>query len=192
MKTAFYLLVAVASLQGCAAQNNDPKVALPKEYEACCGVQPVDFKLSNGFIYVPNVFTPNGDGINDLFYPFISPEIGEVQGFTVFSAEGDTVLFQRQTIIYSEIEKWAWNGYRNNGSTFSTRYKGRFKYGMRVVSKDRILRYVEGEACSVLCEPGTSELKVKKGCFFPSQAGKNDKLGKSDSTLANSEKDCLK
>ena len=148
--------------------------------------------MSNGSIYVPNVFTPNGDGINDYFYPFISPEIGEVQGFTVFSAEGDTILFQRQTIIYKEIEKWAWNGYRNNGSSFSTRYKGRFKYGMRVVSKDRVLRYVEGEACSVICEPGTAELKTKRGCFYPSQAGKQEKAGKVDSTLSNSEKDCLK
>lgn len=190
MKTALYLLVVAATLQSCSAQS-DPKVALPKEYEACCGVQPVDFTLGKHFIYVPNVFTPNGDGINDLFYPFVSPEIGEVQSFQIFSAVGDTLLFQRATIVYTRLGEFAWNGYRG-GSSFNTLYRGKFKYRMRVVSTDNRVRNIEGEACSVLCEPGTKDLKVKKGCFFPSQAGKNDKLGKSDSTLSNSEKDCLK
>lgn len=188
MKTVIYLLIAVATLQSCIAQS-DPKVTkLPKEYEACCGVQAVDFKHSNGAIYMPNVFTPNGDGINDLFHPFISGEILEIQAFTILSAVGDTVIFSRPTVLYDRLREFGWNGLRKDG----TPYRGRFKYGMRVVSKDSKLRLLEGEACSVLCEPGTTELKTKKGCFYPNQAGKNEKLGKSDSTLANNEKDCLK
>jgi hypothetical protein len=63
---------------------------------------------------------------------------------------------------------------------------------MRVVSKDNVMRFVEGEACSVLCEPGTKDLKVKKSCFYPSQAGKLEKAGKLDDKLPNNEKDCLK
>jgi hypothetical protein len=189
MKYPLLFLLSMACLQSCTAQNNGPKEpALPKEYEACCGVQPVDFKLGKHSIYVPNVFTPNNDGVNDYFYPFVSPEIGEVQGFTVFSAVGDTVLFQRPTLVYDKLESFAWNGLRNNGSA----YRGRFKYGMRIVSKDGLLRFVEGEACSILCEPGTKELKVKKNCFYPSQAGKDNKAGMLDSTLDNKENDCLK
>lgn len=191
MKKVLYSLFVLFSLTNCSPQK-DPNVELPAEYQACCGVEPVDFKLDNHSIYVPNVFTPNGDGINDLFYPSVSDGIGEVQGFTIFSAEGDTILFQRPTLNYNRLEDYAWNGYRNNGSTFSTKYKGRFKYGMSVVSKDGKLRFVEGEACSVLCEPGTRELKSRKGCFFPSQAGKAEKAGMLNSALSNNEKDCLK
>ncbi|MFN8348467.1 MAG: hypothetical protein U0X91_25920 [Spirosomataceae bacterium] len=189
MKIFLYLLLSVMVLQNCSVLNDHRvEITLPKEYEACCGVQPVDFKHSNGSIYMPNVFTPNGDGINDLFYPFISGEILEIQGFTIFSAVGDTVIFTRPTVLYDRLKEFAWNGLRNDGTV----YKGRFKYGMRVVSKDLKLRLLEGEACSVICEPGTAELKIKKSCFFPSQAGKQEKAGKVDSTLSNSEKDCLK
>ena len=189
MKTDLCLwLIFAGVLQSCTPQNNDPEVTLPKEYEACCGVKPVNYQLSNGFIYMPNVFTPNGDGINDLFYPFISDEIAEIQQFTILSAVGDTVIFSRPTIVYDRINEFGWNGRRKDGSL----YRGPFKYGMKVSSKDRKLRLLEGEACSVLCEPGTKDLKVKKGCFYPSQAGKNGQLGKLDSTASNVETDCLK
>lgn len=187
MKTFSQLLLLGLLLQACFADHR-VDVALPKEYEACCGLQPVDFEHSNGSIYMPNVFTPNGDGINDLFYPFISDEILEVQGFTILSASGDTVIFSRPTVLYDRLNEFAWNGLRRDG----TLYRGRFKYGMRVISKDFKLRLLEGEACSVLCEPGTKELKVKKGCFYPSQVGNNGKAGKVDSTLTNKETDCLK
>lgn len=187
MKTVIYVVLSFVGLQSCVAQS-DPKVALPKEYESCCGVQPVDFKLSNGSIYMPNVFTPNKDGINDLFHPFISAEIAEIQSFTILSAIGDTVIFSRPTISYDRLQEFGWNGQRKDGSL----YQGRFKYGMRVVSKDIKIRLLEGEACSVLCQPGTAELKTKRGCFYPSQAGKQEKAGKVDSTLSNAEKDCLK
>lgn len=136
-------------------------------------MEPVDYSLGKHSIYIPNVFTSNGDGINDLFYPFISDEIGKVQGFQIFSAEGDTVIFHRPTIVYTRLDEFAWNGFRN-GSRFSTLYRGKFKYRMRIVSKDLQVRFIDGEACSILCEPGTVELKVKKGCFYPSQAGKQD------------------
>jgi hypothetical protein len=102
MKNLPYLLLSFITLQSCLAQD-DPKVALPKEYESCCGVQPVEYKMADHSVYIPNVFTPNGDGINDQFYPFISGEISEVQGFTIFSAEGDTILFQRPTIVFERL-----------------------------------------------------------------------------------------
>jgi hypothetical protein len=66
-------------------------------------------------------------------------------------------LFQRQTLVYHEIDKWGWNGRPiYNSFIVGPIYKRRFKYGMCVVSDEH-----------------------KKGGGYPSQAGKNDKLGKS-------------
>ncbi|MGB3947817.1 MAG: PKD domain-containing protein [Bacteroidia bacterium] len=59
-------------------------------------------------LYIPNAFTPNGDGINDVFM------------FTgSFFAEFELTIYNRWgTLIYKtdKIDK-PWNGYANNGAT---------------------------------------------------------------------------
>jgi len=52
-------------------------------------------------LYVPNVFTPNGDGLNEYFAPKVFGEI-EYQ-FSVYSRWGDR-------IFYSEVVGEGWNG----------------------------------------------------------------------------------
>ncbi|PKP02016.1 MAG: hypothetical protein CVU11_13365 [Bacteroidetes bacterium HGW-Bacteroidetes-6] len=76
-------------------------------------INPADFfknwtlsgSIPEDFIYIPNSFTPNGDGSNDYFYPVIGNTEG-VQGyyFTVFDRWG-TQLFT------SEESQTGWDGY---------------------------------------------------------------------------------
>lgn len=43
-------------------------------------------------VYVPNVFSPNGDNINDLFTVFAGPGVESIRSFQVFDRWGDNVF----------------------------------------------------------------------------------------------------
>lgn len=49
-------------------------------------------------VYVPNVFTPNGDGINDLFFPSFGPDPGVYEAFmTIYDRWGE-LLFEGHAV----------------------------------------------------------------------------------------------
>jgi hypothetical protein len=161
------------------------------EYEGCCGTSPVEFTVNTGKVYIPNVFTPNGDGINDIFIPQINGDIIEIQDFSILSAIGDTLIFSRPTIVFSQPENYGWNGktFWPNG-TVKSEYSGLFKYGMRaVVSYNGTIgaQIIEGFACVKRCTPDSAIFEDKNGCYYPSQ-GTN--LGTLDKTKPNLEPNC--
>ena len=43
-------------------------------------------------IYVPNAFSPNGDGVNDVFMVFAGSDVVKIKSFLVFSRWGETVF----------------------------------------------------------------------------------------------------
>ncbi len=43
-------------------------------------------------IYVPNIFSPNGDGLNDVFMLFTGPEVIKINSFQVYSRWGEEVF----------------------------------------------------------------------------------------------------
>jgi gliding motility-associated-like protein len=59
-------------------------------------------------IYVPNAFSPNGDGVNDRIYPILVGNI-QLKNFRVFSRWG-TLLFETS----NSTSSMGWNGQWNN------------------------------------------------------------------------------
>ncbi|MBK9270892.1 MAG: gliding motility-associated C-terminal domain-containing protein [Saprospiraceae bacterium] len=45
--------------------------------------------ISTGEIYIPNVFSPNGDGINDLVSVFSNPDVKMIQHFSIYDRWGE-------------------------------------------------------------------------------------------------------
>ncbi|MCE7060112.1 gliding motility-associated C-terminal domain-containing protein [Dyadobacter sp. CY343] len=88
-----FILLSICTAQTCSSQDQPKPVS--QEYESCCGTQPVEFSYQKKRIYVPNVFTPNNDGVNDYFVPFVNDIVTDVWGFTIYSALGDTILYQK-------------------------------------------------------------------------------------------------
>ncbi len=59
-------------------------------------------------LFVPNAFTPNGDGQDDVFYPRSSPGISQIRSFRVYDRWGE-VLFEREYLSPNDATN-AWDG----------------------------------------------------------------------------------
>jgi gliding motility-associated-like protein len=62
-----------------------------------------------GAIYIPNAFTPNGDGKNDRF-SVLGYGVGKVKSFTVYDRYGQ-IVFQRKDYVPTQADKLnSWDG----------------------------------------------------------------------------------
>ena len=62
---------------------------------------------SSGQVFIPNSFTPNGDGQNDLFYPR-GTGISNIKSFRIYNRWGE-LMFERTNIAMND-ETNAWDG----------------------------------------------------------------------------------
>lgn len=184
----FYTLMGIfvgLSFSGCSQDATNPAVVDTTVYEDCCGNSPVEFKNGGVYVYVPNVFTPNNDGVNDYFFPIVDGNVEEVVNYTILSQKDDSLIFFRPTVYYKDLPNSVWNGLRQDGTT----YIGAFKYSMEVVTKSAALLKITGNACRIQCGQEAAVFRSKQGCFFPSQI---DTSGKLDPLLPTLEQGCFK
>lgn len=64
-------------------------------------------------IFIPNTFTPNGDGQNDVFYPRGSG-VSKIRAFRIYNRWGE-LLFERTGININDVGN-AWDGSFNGGN----------------------------------------------------------------------------
>jgi hypothetical protein len=162
-------------------------------YEPCCGAEAApNLEYAGMKFYIPNVFTPNGDGVNDYWYPIYSTDPKDsiyVINFTIFSnSNPDSMrsIFVRTQFHPEDLTNFAFNGrdYRFQDSI----HRGSFFYRMNIIVKEKYYYTVEGNACSIVCDKESPIFKDKAGCYFPAQIG-IDKLG--NISLPNREVTCF-
>lgn len=79
-----------------------------------CNVYMIDTFVINStcdcskYLFVPNSFTPNGDGQNDLFYPRSSHGETRITTFRIYNRWGE-LLFSRDNIMANDVSN-AWDG----------------------------------------------------------------------------------
>jgi gliding motility-associated-like protein len=69
-----------------------------------CGMNPYSFRVKKKAcgIFVPNTFTPNGDGINDLFKPITNSPSIQVNSLKIFDRWG--------SCVFNSHNEFSWNG----------------------------------------------------------------------------------
>lgn len=78
-------------------------------------------------IYAPNIFSPNGDGINDHFF-LQSPDFGEIISFQIFDRWGNKVFESEESQMNQELSGWdgMHRGEKGNLDTYMWRAEIRF------------------------------------------------------------------
>lgn len=78
--------------------------------DGCDSVRVLILKIrKRGEVYLPNVFSPNGDGVNDHFMVFSSPEILKIDRLQIYDRWG-TLLFEQNNFPPNQAQ-YGWDGH---------------------------------------------------------------------------------
>ncbi len=88
VEAGMYAVTVTDSLSGCSA-TDEIIVMIDKQRD----------------VFIPNVFSPNYDGTNDVFKVFVGPSVAQINSFRVFSRWGG-VMFERTDIMPNEDIGW--------------------------------------------------------------------------------------
>ncbi|MGB3084039.1 MAG: gliding motility-associated C-terminal domain-containing protein, partial [Saprospiraceae bacterium] len=84
-----------------------------RSHKGCDSIEYLVLMISDGGeVYVPNVFTPNGDQINDRFFVYANEDVHLIDEFAVYNRWGE-VVFAQQNIPPNDPQ-YGWNGIFRN------------------------------------------------------------------------------
>jgi gliding motility-associated-like protein len=97
---------------------------------------------NNANVFVPNTFSPNGDGNNDVFYPR-GKGVFMVQSFRIFNRWGDLV-YEQMNIQANDIAK-GWKGTHNGQAAPQDVYI----YSMDIICENNVLMNYKGNVALI-------------------------------------------
>lgn len=179
LPNALLWMFIIATVFSC--HSDDDMENTPENiYENCCGLAPVEMDFNPGKIYIPNIFTPNDDGINDLFYVQADDGIAMIEVFRISDEEGN-VLHEKFSIFPNSVS-FSW--YPNEDANAT--HKGLFNYYVKLSNINGDVFEVNGSVCSFVCDT-SNPFDILDNCGFSLQ---HDGVGGFDPFLPSSEEDC--
>ena len=153
--------------------NKDPDTLT----STCCQVPHLEACVGGAEIFIPNAFTANADGFNDIFYPFGGQGIKEIISFKIYK-END-IVFEEQNFQPNDPGR-GWDGILPDG----TIEDGVFTYTISITNVADETYDFDGAVC---CRTGFFPcVDLENHCVYGVQ---HDGAGGFDLTLPNLE-DC--
>ena len=90
-------------------------------------------------IFIPNAFSPNGDGQNDLLYIFSAPVVRKVRNFRIFNRWGELVF--QQTDFQTNNPTTGWDGFYHGKEAAP----GVYTYSAEIEFLDNSVDFFNGE-----------------------------------------------
>lgn len=113
-------------------------------YKGCCEDPPVYKRVGDGKIYVPNVFTPNNDGINDRLIIY-GDSITNISSIEIWNKEGVRVYYSLH--IPTNDYTTAWDGRVNERVE-----RGLYSFELSAETYKGYAFSVKGNVCNCPCD----------------------------------------
>jgi len=114
--------------------------------QSCCDSNPTAAEIGLGKIYIPTAFTPDGNGLNDLFQISADTNISKIDTFLVFNQTTGATVFNKLNITEIIPE----NGF--DGIVADTIIATQYEYLLVVTSKDNVQEKFFGLVCCLPCQ----------------------------------------
>ena len=135
--------------------EDDKNTSLP--LIGCCNNDPLTASFGNAFLFLPNIFTPNNDGVNDRFYP-IGDSINEILDFEIKDLLGITVYHRSH--IQANDPGSGWDGYVRGKVQ-----KGLYSFTIKADAQNGYFKVFSGQVCNFPCGYPEKETISSENCF---------------------------
>jgi hypothetical protein len=169
------LIIFISTFPRCKSDEEN-------KYQGCCNISSLLETLDTGRIFIPNAFTPNGDGVNDSFFPHTDGGIEAINSFIIKNQNG-SIMFSRENLP-SNSQLDGWNALDNQNNAIG----GLFEYEVTVISVLGESATFTGEVCSYICLESGFPSENIDNCEFGSQ---HDGIGNLDQSLPSHEEECF-
>lgn len=165
VRRALVVTLGLATILSTTAWSDDDMGEFePEPLSSCCALDPINARVGNGRVYIPTMFTPDGNGLNDIFQISADSNILRIDTFVITDVlQGDTVFYRWN--IQDMEPSYGFSG-RVAGRVRTTLYD----YRVKVTSTDDVSTWLSGNVCAVACRDSiVYGVPRFSSCAFPIQ-----------------------
>ena len=132
-----------------------------EDAQGCCSFPAIEATVGGAQAYMPNVFTPDANGINDFITVF-GDSLVEIVSMQIFDQHHNLVFNKEHFLPGDPAQGW-------DGVYLGQRVGGIFDVAVVVTSFDGFAKTLTGKICSYPCAFEGNQPISGDGCQFPAQ-----------------------